>query len=345
MKIRFAKYDLNLKHTFTVSSYSRNHTPAIIVRIDESGLCGYGEASMPQYLVHNENEILEFLSTINIDKFDIDRDFEELLEYISSFPEKLNPGKAALDIAAHDLYGKIKGKSWVEIKGYDKTIALESSFTIGIDSPEMIKIKIAEASEFNILKIKLGRDNDKEIISTIRNITDKPIFADINQGWKNKESALENIFFLKENNVRLIEQPMPENCLDEIAWLTERSPLPVIADESCRTVEDFYNIKDCFHGINVKLMKTGGIRNAEKLIQVARKSGKKIMLGCMTETSCGISAASQIISFADYADLDGNLLIENDPFEGAQIRNGRISASDVPGIGIKSVKFDPVKGA
>ena len=201
----------------------------------------------------------------------------------------------------------------------------------------MIEKKVKEAVDFNILKVKLGKDSDKEIIETIREITNVPISVDVNQGWKSKEFALEMVNYLNERNVLLVEQPLPKNQIDETAWLTENSPLPIIADESVQRLSDIIKVKGVFSGINIKLMKCTGMREAYKMINHAKALNLKIMMGCMTETSCGISAASHLSPLADWVDLDGALLIKNDIFKGAKLTNGRIIPSILPGIGVEKI--------
>ena len=194
--------------------------------------------------------------------------------------------------------------------------------------------KVAEAESFKILKVKLNGENDKNIISEIRNITNKPIVVDVNQGWKNKYLALEMIFWLKDNNVLFVEQPMPKNNLDAAAWLFERSPLPIFADESIQRYEDMDAVKDCFHGINIKLMKCTGMQEAYKMIKKARELKLQLLIGCMSETSCAVSAAAQLSPLVDFADLDGPLLIANDLFKGIKFLDGKITLNELPGIGL-----------
>jgi L-alanine-DL-glutamate epimerase-like enolase superfamily enzyme len=242
--------------------------------------------------------------------------------------------KASIDIALHDLLGKIVKQPWFKLWGFSPENAPDTSFTIGIDSPEVVQHKVKEAPEFKILKVKLGGQNDREIIESIRLVSDVPLFVDINQGWTNKKQALDFIFWLKEKGVVLVEQPLPKGNLDDSAWLTQHSPLPVIADESVQRLSDLNQIKGAFSGINVKLMKCTGMREAHKMINFARANRMSVLIGCMTETSCAISAAAQLSPVADWADLDGNLLITNDPFTGIQIINGKIVLNGLPGIGI-----------
>jgi L-alanine-DL-glutamate epimerase-like enolase superfamily enzyme len=228
------------------------------------------------------------------------------------------------------------GQPWHKIWGLDASKAPSTTFTIGIDTEEVVKEKTREAAPlYNILKVKLGRDNDKEMIEAIRSITDKPIAIDANQGWRDKQYALDMIHWLKERGIVMIEQPLSKHRLDDNAWVTERSPLPVFADESFQRLTDVLKLKGAFTGVNIKLMKCTGMREAWKILTVARAAGMDVMIGCMTETSCAISAAAQLSPAVDWADLDGNLLISNDIYQGVTFVNGKLTLNDRPGIGLK----------
>ena len=210
-------------------------------------------------------------------------------------------------------------------------------YTIGIDEPDVVKEKTKEAASFELLKVKLGRDkkSDREMIESVRAVSDRPIAVDANQGWKDKIYALEMIEWLHEQGIVLVEQPMKKTKIDDIAWTTERSPLPVMADESLQRLADIPKLKGVFSGINIKLMKCTGLREAWKMLNLARALDMKVMVGCMTETSCAISAAAQLSPAVDWADLDGNLLISNDCFDGVKTApNGKLVLSDLPGLGI-----------
>jgi len=241
--------------------------------------------------------------------------------------------KASVDIALHDLVGKIINQPWYKIWGLNPDKTPATSFTIGIDAADVVRQKTREASEFKILKVKLGQDNDKEMIDAIRSVTDVPLCADVNQGWQDKKMALDMIFWLNERNVQFVEQPMQKDLFDDHAWLTENSPIPIIADESVQTISDIKSVYGAYHGINIKLMKCGGMRSALKMINTARALDMKVMIGCMTETSCAISAATQLSPLVDWADLDGNLLISNDIFDGVKVNDGKLVLNSRPGIG------------
>ena len=338
LELSFYPYELQLQHTFTVSSYSRNTTPGVQVEINYEGYTGYGEASMPPYLGQSVDSVTAFLKRVNLKQFADPFHLEDILTYVDSLSPGDSAAKAAVDIALHDLVGKMLGAPWYKIWGYDPAKAPSTTFTIGIDTPEVVREKTLEcADKFNILKVKVGLDTDKEMIETIREITDLPIAVDANQGWKDKEKALDMIFWLKEHGIVMVEQPMPKEMLDANAWLTERSPLPVFADEAIQRLKDIPSIKGAYHGINIKLMKCTGMREAWKMANYAHAEGMRVMLGCMTETSCAVSAAAQLSPVADFADLDGNLLISNDLFEGMVVKDGKITLPDRPGIGLKKL--------
>lgn len=337
MKFRFYPYNLELKHVFTIATASRKSTPVMLTEIEFDGVVGYGEASMPPYLGESHQTATDFLSKVNLEQFDNPFLLEDILSYIDSIAPGNPAAKASIDIALHDLIGKLLNKPWYAILGLNPNKTPYTSFTIGIDKPDVVKQKVKEAEQYKILKVKLGLGNDKEMIETIRSVTDKPIRCDVNQGWKNKEEALKMIEWLATKGVEFIEQPMPKEWYDEHAWLSERSPLPIIADESVQRLSDVRKAYGAYAGINIKLMKSTGMREAYKMILLARSLEMKVMLGCMTETSCAISAAAQLSPLVDYADLDGAELISNDLFEGAKIIDGKVTLTNLPGIGVKKI--------
>ena len=335
MELSWYPYELELQHTFTVASYSRNSTPGVQVRIDYDGLVGYGEASMPPYLGQTVDSVVSFLKKVDLSQFPDPLKLEDILTYVDSLSPGDTAAKAAVDIALHDLAGKILGAPWYKIWGYDPAKAPSTTFTIGIDTPDVVREKTLEcADRFNILKVKVGLDNDEQMIKTIREVTDLPLAVDANQGWTDRSKALDEIFWLHENGVVMVEQPMAVDRLDDIAWITEQSPVPIFADESVQRVTDIPGLAGAFSGINIKLMKCTGMREAHKMVDVTRALGLKVMLGCMTETSCAVSAAAQLSPAVDFADLDGNLLISNDLFRGVQVVKGRLTLPDLPGIGV-----------
>ena len=334
LQLRFRPYTLELKHVFTIATSSRTTTPVMLTEVEYNGINGYGEASMPPYLGESQETAAAFLSKVNLEQFENPFELEKILSYVDTVDLKNLAAKASVDIALHDLVGKLLNQPWYNIWGFDKNKTPVTSFTIGIDKPDVVRQKVKEADEYKILKVKLGRETDKEMIETIRSVTDKPITVDVNQGWKDKNIALEMAHWLKERNILFLEQPMPKENIDDNAWLTEHSPLPTIGDEAVQRLPDVLKAKGVYSGINIKLMKSTGMREAYKMMLLARSFGMKVMLGCMTETSCAISAAAHLSPMVDWADLDGALLIGNDIFSGTKIVDGRVILSDLPGIGV-----------
>lgn len=337
LKLSFRPYTLELKHVFTLATSSRTTTPVMLTEIQFGDVTGYGEASMPPYLGESHETATAFLSKVKLEQFNDPFKLEEIIDYIDTLDAGNYAAKASVDIALHDLVGKLIGQPWYKIWGYDPVKTPYTSFTIGIDKPDVVKEKVREAAEYKILKVKLGRDTDKEMIETIRSVTDKPICVDVNQGWKDKQAALDMIYWLKEKGVVFVEQPMDKKNPDDNAWLTQNSPLPTIGDEAVQGLADVLKAKGVYSGINIKLMKCGGMRTANKMVSLADGLGLKVMIGCMTETSCAISAAAQLSPMALWADLDGALLISNDIYKGTTITDGKVTLSSLPGIGIEKI--------
>lgn len=336
LTLRFLPYDLQLRHTFTLANSSRNSTPDVLTCIEFEGISGYGEASMPPYLGESVESATRFLSSLNLSQFNDPFQMDDILSYVDSVMPMNCAAKAAVDIALHDLVGKMMGQPWYKIWGYDPADTPNTSFTIGIDTPEVVKQKVAEAVPYKILKVKLGQKTDKEMIETIRTVTDVPLCVDVNQGWTDRQQALDMIFWLKEKGVVFVEQPMPKTAVDDMAWLTENSPLPTIGDESVQRLPDVMKANGVYSGINIKLMKCTGMREAHEMLTLAQSIGMKVMIGCMTETSCAVSAAAHLAPKCNWADLDGNLLISNDPYSGMKIVDGKVTLIDQPGIGISA---------
>ena len=338
MKMTFFPYELQLKHVFTVASYSRKTTPDVQVEIEYDGLTGYGEASMPPYLGETIDSVMAFLQKVDLEQFNDPTQLDDILTYVDGVAPGNTAAKAAVDIALHDLTGKMLNAPWYKIWGLNKEKTPSTTFTIGIDTPDVVRAKTEEvAGQFNILKVKVGLDNDKEMIKTIRSVSSLPIAVDANQGWKDREKALDMIHWLHDQGVVMVEQPMPKTQLDDIAWVTQHSPLPTFADESLQRLSDVLPLKGAFTGINIKLMKCTGMREAWKMLNMARSLDMKVMIGCMTETSCAVSAAAQLSPIVDFADLDGNLLISNDRFNGMNVVDGKITLNDNPGVGVLKI--------
>jgi L-alanine-DL-glutamate epimerase-like enolase superfamily enzyme len=336
MKLRFEPHTLFFIHPFKIAHGTRSSTPVVLTQIEGEGITGYGEASMPPYLGEDHTTVIAFLrkAASFLETVSIPFDISTLVRTIDEIAAGNTAAKASIDIALHDLYGKLEQRSCWKMFDCDKEKTPFTTFTLGIDEPEVIRTKISEGNEFKVLKVKLNGTDDRKAINTIRNITDKPIAIDVNQGWKTKEQAIEMITWLENRNVLFVEQALPKEDLDAARWLFERSPLPLYADESVQRLGDIGLIKDCYHGINIKLMKCTGLYEAHEMIKQARLFKLKVLIGCMSETSCAVSAAAQLTPLADHADLDGPLLIRNDLFKGIEFIKGKITLNDLPGIGV-----------
>jgi L-alanine-DL-glutamate epimerase-like enolase superfamily enzyme len=339
MRIKTYPYTLELRHTFTLSHSSRKKTDIVIVEFEHNGIKGYGEASLPPYYPETQSSVMDFINKIPLKQvYDI-IDPEFIIETVHKLTDRDYAAKAAFDCAMWDWYGKQIGLPLYAIWNLDIASIPPTSFTIAIDEPDIVRRRAADAHAFSRLKIKLGSKNDREIVTAIRDVSEQPLYVDVNQGWSDKYFALDMIEWLKEKNVVLVEQPLPAGLFDESVWLCERSPLPVVADESVKGINDIDRIQGAFHGINIKLMKCGGLSAARTIINYAKQKQLKIMIGCMTESSCAISAASHLSALADWVDLDGSLLIANDPFTGSVFSDGKIIPRQIPGTGA-SLKFD-----
>lgn len=340
LKLSFIPYSLNFIHPFGLSYGTRTKTDVVFTKLECDGLVGYGEASLPPYLGESHESVITFYSKAKevLKDFNVHSSHEEILNRIDAIEKNNNAAKAGIDIALCDLMAKSKNKTVYEYFNLPKPTPKNTSVTISIGDLDLIPQKLNEFSDFNILKIKLGHSDDKAIISTIRNYSHKPMVVDVNQGWTDKNMALETIKWLEDKNVLFIEQPMPKENLSDMGWLTERSSLPIIADESFKRYSDLNTVKNYFGGINIKLMKCTGLFEAVKIIKEAKKNNLKINLGCMTESSCAISAAAQISSEVNWIDLDGPLLIKNNPFAGVTYNSGEVHLSNDVGIGAKPIE-------
>ena len=339
LELSFVPYNAQMKHAFAIATSVRTTTPIVLTQITYDGVTGYGEAAMPPYLGETQASVIEFLKKVDLSKFSSPFLIDDIMKYVDSIAINNTAAKAAVAIALHDRVGKLIGQPWWKIWGFDPTVCPNTSFTVGLDTEEVVKEKTREASPYKVIKVKLGRDEatDKMMINTIRSVTDTIICVDANQGWKDKHYALDMIHWLNERNVKMIEQPMSKYLLDETAWLTENSPLPIYADEACQRLTDIQKLKGAYTGINIKLMKCTGMREAREMVSLAEALNMKLMIGCMTETSCAISAAAQLAPKMEWADLDGNLLITNDCYSGMKIVDGKITLNDKPGIGIEKI--------
>jgi|Deesub1362B_J571_1020462.scaffolds.fasta_scaffold02769_4 L-alanine-DL-glutamate epimerase-like enolase superfamily enzyme len=335
MKLRYEVKRLDLKHTWTIARGSSQFKQNVIVRVEKDGFVGYGEAAPNiRYNETVESTVAVIEKAIPLFEKAEPWHYVDLGQAIQELAEEQTAAKAALDIALMDWVTKAAGLPFYRFLGLDKKKTPITTMSIGIDTPEVIQQKVREAADFPVLKIKVGLKNDEEIIAAVRAVTEKPLRVDANEGWKSKEEALEKIRWLVSQGVEFVEQPLPSTMLEETRWLRDRVEIPIIADESVKRASDIPKLAEAFDGVNIKLMKAGGLQEALRMIWMARSLGMKIMLGCMIETSVAISAAASISPLVDFADLDGNLLITNDPFDGVKVRRGKLLLTDRPGIGV-----------
>jgi len=333
MQAHYFPYTLKLKHPFGIFGNIRTETPVVFIILKTKTFYGIGEASLPPYLPYNQQSVITCFKEFTFANYSLNT-IENLFQDFKKQNAYCPPAIAALNIAINDLKGKILNQPvWKLLKVTPEKMP-PNSFTIGIDTPDVIEKKVNEAIEFKTLKVKVGSDNDKLLINTIRKITDKPLIVDANQGLRNQQQALEFCRWLYDKNCLLIEQPLKKDNLQGHAYLSEHSPIPIIADESFQGNENLDEIKNYFNGINIKLMKCGGLTNGHQLAINAREKGLKILMGCMNESSCANLAAAQIAPLADWVDLDGPYLINNNPFEDFKMEEGTVLLDNKPGLGL-----------
>ncbi len=331
IKLRHHTVELQLRHTFRLARGDSDSRRVVVVEIKHDGLIGRGEAApiarYGQDAASAARAVEEMASRMGDP-----RAFDSAAARIAVAGEPA--AEAALDMALRDLAGKRLGAPLYELMGIDPSSMPVTSFTIGMDTPEIVEQKVREADGFAVLKVKMGSKDDHRVLETVRRVTDRPLRVDANEGWT-LEDALARLEWLQEMGVELVEQPLPADQLAEMRELKKQSPLPLFADESVARAKDIPPLAEAFDGINIKLMKCGGLGEALRMIHAARAHGMKIMLGCMVETSLAITAAAHIAPLVDFADLDGNLLITNDPFIGAEVREGKLVLPSEPGLGVR----------
>lgn len=335
IRIEHRKYAITTKHPFGTAHGIRLATPAILIRVNYMSQIGYGEASIPPYYPETQDSVIAFLHKLNLEQYSNTTSLKVLLSHIHS-REGNYAAKNAIDSSLHDAWAKSKKVSLQEaLLGPLASTMRHSSFTIGLDRLDVMIAKCKEASSFKTLKIKLDGKNDIQTIGAIQSITDQELMVDANQSWTSVEESIAKAKALHKLGVTLIEQPFKTGAWEKNKSLKENSPIPIYADEDIQGIKNLDLVSSSYDGINVKLMKCGGVSQAIKLIKNARELGLKVMLGCMTETSCGISTASQIASLADHLDLDGNLLLSNDPYQATATKDGVIYVDTTQhGIGL-----------
>ena len=329
-QVRHRPLDLRLRHTFRIARGASDVRENLLVEVEDGGLAGRGEAA-PILRYREDRASAARAVEAMADRLGDPRAFAQAAGRAAVKGQ--SAAEAAVDMALHDLAGLRLGAPLYELLGLDPRAAPETSFTIGIDTPDIVVQKVKEASAYPVLKVKMGADGDREVLTAVRDTTRQRIRVDANEGWT-PEAALERLDWLAKIGVELVEQPLPADRIEETRALRRRSPIPFYADESVHRAVDIPRLAGAFDGINIKLMKCGGIAEARRMIAVARAHGLKIMLGCMIESSLAITAAAHLSPLVDTADLDGNLLVQNDPFEGVTVSAGRLVLPDRPGLGV-----------
>lgn len=326
---------LKLRHTWTTTMSSSDYRDTLHAHYTRDGVTGYGEgAPIVRYhesAVDGQQALepqLAFLSAAN------PWEFQKVMSELSHKVDGNFAAKAAVDIALMDWVGKRLNVPLYRLFGLDPADAPVTTFSIGIDTPEITRQKVREAEDFPVLKIKVGLKTDEATIAAVRSVTDKPLRVDANEGWTDKEEAVRKIDWLANQGVEFVEQPMPAHMLEEMHWVHSRVHVPLIADESAVNAAAIPNLVGAFDGVNVKLDKCGGIQQAMRMINVAQSLGMKTMLGCMISSSVSVTAAAHLSPLVNYADLDGNLLIANDPFTGVLVRKGKLVLPSGPGLGL-----------
>lgn len=327
---------LKLKEVFTISRSSRSEVPNVFITLTKNGISGYGEASPNSRYDETPDIVAQNIEKLPEDFLDGINSAEEVAATVDGIPGIVQSAKTGIEMAWLDWWAKSQNQSLWKLWNAKNPEGPVTSYTIGIDTPKKMQEKILDAKQYPVYKIKLGTDHDRDLIKAIREVTDKPLRVDANEGWKTIAQAKKEIEYLATQNVELIEQPMPSAYVEEMKELKKWSPLPLCADESFIGDENLDEISEAFHIINIKLMKIGSLHKARKVIEEAHNLGLQVMIGCMIESSLANAAGALLALRADYADLDGHLLISNDPFEGLNVdEKGNLYLSGQPGFGVK----------
>ena len=327
---------LNLRHTWTTTMSSSEYRDTVLVKYQRDGISGYGEgAPITRYQEYPDSARKAIESVASQITARDPMQYRKLLAAVrQALGEHQHAAMAAVDLAIFDWVGKKLDVPLYKLLGLDPADAPITDFSIGIDTPAITIQKTREADAFPILKVKVGLKTDEATIAAVRSVTNKPIRVDANEGWTDKEEAIRKINWLESQGVQYVEQPMPAHMIEETRYVRGKVHLPIIADEACTDVTMIPKLVDAYDGVNVKLDKSGGILAACEWIEVARAMKMKVMLGCMVSSSCTVTAAAHLSPLVDYADLDGNLLVANDPWRGVQVEKGRLLLPNRPGLGL-----------
>jgi len=330
---------LNLQHTWTTTMSSSQYRDTLHTAYTRDGITGHGEGA--PIVRYHEDAVGAQKAADSLRDLLLSSDPMQFAKIMAEVFRRVPgewAGKAAIDIALMDWVGQKLNIPLYSYFGLDPADTPLTTFSIGIDTPEITKQKTREAEDFPILKVKVGLSTDEPTIEAVRSVTGKPLRVDANEGWTDKEEAVRKINWLEKMGVEFIEQPMPAEMIEETRWVRGRVHIPVIADEACQRASDIPKLRDAFDGVNVKLDKSGGMLEACRMIQIAKALGMKTMLGCMVSSSVSVTAAAHLSPLVDYADLDGNLLISNDPFHGVRVEKGKLMLPKTPGLGLTAAR-------
>jgi len=336
MKLSAIPFRLHFKKPFRIAHGTRLFTETTYIKAEQDDITGWGEAATPPYFHENPDSIKAFTNSLQFENIHTEAELFQVLHIVHS-AEDNNAAKAAVEMALLDWYGKKNNKSVYRLLNIPFTKTITTAYTIPIGNEKAFIESMNDAADFNLLKIKMGSEWDDAVIDLIPRYVNKPFAVDANQGWDNKIEALDKINRLAAHGALFVEQPLPVAATDEQRWLKTHSPVPVYGDESVQTIADLPLAAELFHGINIKLVKCGGITNGLEMIKAARKLNLKILVGCMSESSCAVMAAAHLASLADYADLDGPFLIANNPFNAMQSENGNFLLREENGLGIHNI--------
>jgi L-alanine-DL-glutamate epimerase-like enolase superfamily enzyme len=326
---------LNLRHAWTTTMSSSQYRDTLHVIYTRDGITGHGEGA--PIVRYHEDAASARKAVESVRGLLLDSDPMQFAKIMAGVFQRVPgewAGKAAIDIALMDWVGKTLRIPLYSYFGLDPRDTPLTTFSIGIDTPEITRQKTREAAAYPILKVKVGLDTDEATIEAVRSVTDKPLRVDANESWKDREEAARKINWLEKQGVEFIEQPLPAERIDDTRWLRGRVHIPIMADEACQRASDIPKLKDAYDGVNIKLDKSGGMLEAYRMIQIAKALGMRTMLGCMVSSSVSVTAAAHLSPLVDYADLDGNLLISNDPFHGVRVEKGKLILPHGPGLGL-----------
>lgn len=328
---------LMLRHTWTTTMSSSEYRDTVQMEYRRDGVTGHGEgAPIIRYQEFPQSALKAIEACAGQIASGDPWMYQKFLAQVRrTLGEHQHAAMAAVDIAVFDWLGKKMGLPLYRFLGLDPADAPVTDFSIGIDTPEITRQKTREAEDFPVLKVKVGLQTDEATIEAVRSVTNKPLRVDANEGWTDKEEAIRKINWLETQGVEYVEQPMPAHMIEETRYVRSKVHLPLFADEACTDVAMIPRLTEAYDGINVKLDKSGGILEACRWIEVARAVGMKVMLGCMVSSSCTVTAAAHLSPLVDYADLDGSLLVANDPWRGVRVKKGKLLLPTGPGLGLE----------